>query len=204
MFSILFSPDNEYWTDPTDKNNNNFENLSSGIERKYFSPIQDKSKIKSYGSLSTTPGCGDAKVYHDVSAYEGTPLYAAADGKAQFYQRYCPDSNELYSYGNMVKLITNDNTEIIYAHLQKFPSNVINSSSNNTYITATCSYPCSYTECKSGVKSNNIATLNVKKGDLIGYVGTTGNSTGPHLHIEIKPQGTKNCTTNPWEAFGLK
>jgi murein DD-endopeptidase MepM/ murein hydrolase activator NlpD len=39
----------------------------------------------------------------------------------------------------------------------------------------------------------------VRPGDLIGYVGSTGNVTGPHLHLEVH-MGHKAVDPEPWLA----
>lgn len=43
----------------------------------------------------------------------------------------------------------------------------------------------------------------VKQGDVVGYVGTTGSSTGNHLHFEIRVNGTRKDPVNYFKDIPL-
>jgi murein DD-endopeptidase MepM/ murein hydrolase activator NlpD len=44
----------------------------------------------------------------------------------------------------------------------------------------------------------------VEGGTRLGYVGSTGHSTGPHLHFEVRPGGGSAVDPLPWlRSHGL-
>ncbi len=190
--------------DKVDQNNsggpNDGEILSSGTEGEYFAPLQNS---KGGSSSSITGGCSNGSpVYHDVYAAIGTPVYAPYDGTAKYIQSNC--QGVLYSFGNQVRVFKDDGTYIVYAHFSKFPAGI------DMPITKDCPYKnssdsqCGSGHCSAGMTSSKVAEVQVKKGQLIGYTGTTGNSLGPHLHVEIHEKGSSACVTDPWAAFGMR
>jgi len=81
----------------------------------------------------------------DISAPEGTPIYAPADGVITYrgYQG---------GFGNLLAISHGSGLKTRFGHLKKF---------------------------------NVSKGQRVRRGDLIGYVGSTGRSTAPHLHYEV-------------------
>ena len=91
--------------------------------------------------------------------------------------------------------------------LENFLSQFVGVSSQ---VTQTChevygqSAKCGAAACSSGIQKNVIMKKSVKKGELIGYTGNTGNSEGPHLHVEIHEGGSSACVSDPYAAMGMR
>jgi len=120
------------------------------------------------------------KGYHDISrnVSTGTPVYAITGGTAYYYQ--CHTNGKLRSYGNYVKFVSDDGVyEVRYAHLSGF-------NGMPTSITADTPHPCS-----GAAKTDPVGSRHVSAGETIGWIGTTGNSSAPHLHIEIYRNGAR-------------
>ena len=105
----------------------------------------------------------------DISAIEGAAIHAAHDS----YVNSAVSSNT--GYGNSVELKSSDGSVITkYSHLQRWdPSIDIDASTDS-----------------------DTSLLTIQRGQVIGFVGSTGNSTGPHLHFEVRQGGS---AIDPWD-----
>ena len=151
--------------------------LTDGTEATYIDicPPCDATVSNSFSAGSA----GRSHTGIDYVLNEGDPVYAAADGEVSAITR--DDSN-----GLMLTLKHADGYETRYAHL------------SNVYI---------YTEISfegPNVKVNKVGSIStdadhsdltvtgggkVYKGQLIGFAGSTGRATGPHLHFEVRKNG---------------
>lgn len=121
--------------------------------------------ITSYYGMRTLNG--ETKFHYaiDISygGIYGTPIVAIADGTVEFVGSTENGKFMAGGYGNYVTInhTVEDGVHIIKSR---------------------------YAHMKSVVA---VEGAQVRQGEVIGYVGSTGNSTGPHLHFEVWVDGAK-------------
>jgi len=138
-----------------------------------------------YGELR--PNHFHAGVDLKTQGREGFPVYAVEDG---FLSRIKVETG---SYGKVVYLDHPKlNKTTVYAHLNRFSPKIQNYIKGEQYLHQTY-------EIQRYLRPTQIP---VKKGEIIGYSGNTGNSFGPHLHFEVRDRETEE-PMNPLQ-FGLE
>ncbi|MBL7896663.1 MAG: M23 family metallopeptidase [Bacteroidia bacterium] len=116
----------------------------------------------------------------------GSPIYAVKSGYISRI-KISP-----YGYGKVIYITHYDGKVSVYAHQLRFNDSISN------YVKREQIRKLSY-EVELFPQLNE---LPVKEAELIGYVGNTGGSTGPHLHFEIRDEITE-IPLNPLMIYKL-
>ena len=183
--NLLKGEDTKFHTDISKEIESLFENIGESIKNtlgarveevddsKPGTSFQDPIAISFVSSVGDGfPARSESGNLHtgiDIRANIGTELVASRDGTVTLKTQSCGGGNCKGGYGGFGQYVILEFDDVdedsqaakaLYAHLNKFAS---------------------------GKKAGD--SYSVTKGQIIGYVGETGNTTGPHLHYEI---GTEN------------
>ncbi|MDR0711461.1 MAG: M23 family metallopeptidase [Prevotellaceae bacterium] len=105
-----------------------------------------------------------------VGGVEGEPVYAVAQG---YVSRIAIRKD---GYGNALYVAHPNGTTSVYGHLQRFVLPIAIWAHEKQYANQSFALD---------VMPDSL-TFPLKQGDLIGFAGNSGSSSGPHLHFEIR------------------
>lgn len=142
---------------------------ASEIDRRMIKPLDlPMSFSGTYGELRHNHFHGG--VDWRVGGRIGDPIHAVKSGYI------CQVSVSVYGYGNGIYLKHDDGTMTVYGHMSAFTPKI-----------AALVKKKQYEEKRFNVTLNfSPEEFPVKQGDVIGRVGSTGSSAGPHLHMELR------------------
>lgn len=161
-------------------NDEDMTNLTNGTEQTYIqmAPPCDADVRNAFGKKA---GADGKEVFHSGIDYvlnEGEPVYAAADGEISSITE--DDGN-----GLMLTVKHENGIETRYAHLSEVNIvTTISISGPGIEVRKVSNYST------NGGKPDWTISGKIQKGQRIGYAGSTGRATGPHLHFEVLKDGT--------------
>lgn len=167
--------------------------VSRSSERDLFMPEVDEADIKFVDELLISQEKNIDALFDNIqgkiTALEKIPNFMPTDGRlaSPFGERIHPVTKKV-DFHSGIDLANNTGTNIyssasgivLFSEVNGTYGNMILISHGNGYSTVYAHLS------KQLVKTGD----QVKKGDLIGKMGSTGRSTGPHLHFEIRENGT--------------
>ena len=116
----------------------------------------------------------------DFVASRGTQVFAPGNGSVSFHQAFTNINNvrTLTSFGNHIRWTSScGQYTMLLAHLDSFQG-------------VSLQIPSTQTRQQSGSAGTlNLGTRQVRQGDLLGTTGSTGFSSDPHLHLELRHNG---------------
>jgi murein DD-endopeptidase MepM/ murein hydrolase activator NlpD len=149
-----------------------YDGRGRSIRRALLRTPVDGARVSSNFGPRTHPIQGFVKMHNgtDFAAPTGTKVYAAADATVEFAA--CKGGN-----GNFVRLRHDDGKLTYYLHLHDFAEPI--------QLGPTCASKGAVANRPPGPGPRQ---TRVRQGEVIGFVGTTGSSTGPHLHYELRTE----------------
>jgi hypothetical protein len=154
-------------------------------QAKYAWPIDKVNLTGNYGEVR--PNHFHAGIDFSTEGEENLPIYSVADGHVARI-KVSP-----YGYGKVLYVAHTDGKLSVYAHQNRFNERIA------SFVKAEQIAKESF-ELEIFPKEGE---LPVKKGEILGYSGNTGGSTGPHLHFEIRDDLTE-VPINPLFYFDIR